>query len=139
MPPNGVPASSNIALQQAAIGIFRPSRVCASVSPMTGLRVFMQLLIVQLAVPLTAAPSAFLRFAVAATAPIDRVDIVRSGQVVIVLPGEGRTDWSERLKLPPFERGEYVYVRVLQVDGGVAWASPVYVGAPNRPKSTRPG
>ncbi len=90
-------------------------------------------------VPPTAAPSAFLRFAVAATAPIDRVDIVRSGQVVIALPGDGRTDWSERLELQPFERGEYAYVRVFQVDGGVAWASPVYVGEPVRPKSTRPG
>jgi hypothetical protein len=75
----------------------------------------------------TAAPTAFLRFAVAATAPIERVDIVRGGQVVIALPGEQRTDWTRSLELPPFVAGEYAYVRVVQIDGGVAWASPVYV------------
>ena len=78
-------------------------------------------------VPPSASGSAVLRFAVAATAPVERVDVVRSGQVVDSLAGQGRTDWSGRLELPALVAGEYVYVRVVQTDGGAAWASPVYV------------
>ncbi len=67
------------------------------------------------------------RFAVAGTAPIDRVDVIRSGKVVESLPGEGRRDWGRPLTLDGLEPGEYVYVRVIQEDGGVAWSSPAFV------------
>ncbi len=67
------------------------------------------------------------RFAVAGTAPIDRVDVIRSGTVVESLPGEGRRDWGGPLALDGLTTGEYVYVRVVQEDGGVAWSSPAFV------------
>ncbi len=67
------------------------------------------------------------RFAVAGTAPIERVDVIRSGAVVQSLPGEGRRDWGEPLVLEGLRPGEYVYVRVIQEDGGVAWSSPAFV------------
>jgi hypothetical protein len=67
-----------------------------------------------------------LRFAVAATAPLDRIDVIRSGVVVTTIPGEGKRELSETLDLTPFGAGEYVYVRVVQDDGGVAWSSPLF-------------
>ena len=67
------------------------------------------------------------RFAVAGTAPIERVDVIRSGTVVESLPGEGRRDWGAPLVLDGLTAGEYVYVRVVQEDGGVAWSSPAFV------------
>jgi hypothetical protein len=68
-----------------------------------------------------------LRFVVAGTGPLSRVDVIRSGEIVSVVPGEGRRELSETLSLPSLRPGEYVYVRVVQEDGGAAWSSPVYV------------
>ena len=67
------------------------------------------------------------RFAVAGTAPIERVDVIRSGSVVTSLPGAGRREWGEGLTLDGLVSGEYVYIRVVQEDGGVAWSSPVFI------------
>lgn len=74
-----------------------------------------------------------LRFAVAATARVERIDVVRSGNVVAVVPGERRRELSSTLPLEDLRDGEYVYVRVIQEDGGAAWASPIFVG----PDATR--
>jgi Protein of unknown function (DUF3604) len=75
---------------------------------------------------------ASLRFAVAGTAPIARVDVVRSGKVVTVVAGEKRREISTSIPLAGLRGGEYVYVRVIQEDGGAAWASPVYLGPVTR-------
>jgi hypothetical protein len=70
-----------------------------------------------------------LRFVIATPGAVERVDVIRSGAVVNVVPGSGRRELSETLPLPPLRAGEYVYVRVVQEDGGAAWSSPVYVGS----------
>lgn len=70
-----------------------------------------------------------LRFTVAGTSPIDRVDVVRSGSVVVSLGGNGERERSARLPLGALAAGEYVYVRVVQRDGGAGWSSPIYVGS----------
>ncbi len=67
------------------------------------------------------------RFAVAGTAPIERLDVVRSGTVVDSLPGEGRREWAGPLALDGLRPGEYANLRVVQEDGGVAWSSPAFV------------
>ena len=67
-----------------------------------------------------------LRFEVAGTAPIERVDVIRSGRVIESLRAEGRREWSETLPFTPLASGEYVYLRVVQVDGGAAWSSPFF-------------
>ncbi|MGH9336304.1 MAG: DUF3604 domain-containing protein, partial [Vicinamibacteria bacterium] len=77
-------------------------------------------------VPASGSESRELRFAVAATAPVDRVDVVRTGAVFLSIPGEGRRELSETVTLSELEEREYVYVRVVQEDGGAAWSSPVY-------------
>ncbi len=73
------------------------------------------------------APAHELRFVVAAPAPVERVDVIRRGEIVSVVPGSSRRELSETLTLPPLRPGEYVYLRVVQEDGGAAWSSPFYV------------
>ena len=62
---------------------------------------------------------------VVATAPIDRVDLIRDGPMV-TLPGEGRLEWSHQREIPRLAPGEFHYVRVIQEDGGAAWSSPIF-------------
>jgi Protein of unknown function (DUF3604) len=65
---------------------------------------------------------------VAGTAPLQRLDIVRVGHSVDSFDlGPSEVTALERL-LTPTRRGDVVYVRVLQVDGGMAWSSPFFVG-----------
>jgi len=66
------------------------------------------------------------------TAPVDRVELVRSGHIV-----EGLTagddvlfDVSWRWALEGLQPGEYVYVRVIQQDGHMAWTSPFFFDEP---------
>jgi hypothetical protein len=62
------------------------------------------------------------------TGPIERLEIVKNGEVVFAVPGEGR----ELLELlaedaSPAAAGDYLYARVVQEDGGMAWSSPVWL------------
>jgi hypothetical protein len=68
-----------------------------------------------------------LRLAAAAVRPVDRVEILRSGKILSAIEGGGRREISETVTLERMRAGEYVYVRVVQVDGGAAWTSPIYV------------
>jgi len=63
------------------------------------------------------------------TAPLERLDLVRSGAVVDGLPLEGRLDATLSSEVKDLAPGEYVYVRVVQADGGAAWSSPIFAGA----------
>jgi hypothetical protein len=74
----------------------------------------------------TSSPTQEIDVVAIATAPIERIDLVRSGAEVESLEGEGRRVWSEQIEIPRLERGEYLYLRVLQEDGGAAWSSPIY-------------
>ena len=64
---------------------------------------------------------------VIATGPIERVDVVRSGVVVGSAGGEDRTDLLLGYPVRALRAGEYLYVRVVQRDGGAAWSSPFFV------------
>jgi hypothetical protein len=70
-----------------------------------------------------------LKFAVASTAPVERIDIIRSGEVVETLPGEGARELSDQRPVPSLQTGDYIYIRVLQEDAGIAWSSPIFVGS----------
>ncbi|MEE9607603.1 MAG: CehA/McbA family metallohydrolase [Myxococcota bacterium] len=61
------------------------------------------------------------------TAPIERVDLVRSGEVVDALDGEGRLELALERPVSDLRPGEYLYVRAVQQDGAVAWSSPIFV------------
>ncbi|MEZ4292151.1 MAG: CehA/McbA family metallohydrolase [Myxococcota bacterium] len=72
-----------------------------------------------------------------ATAPIARLDLVRSGHVLRLDPGELGLDAPDALDLareiPVLGPGEFHYVRILQTDGGIAWSSPIFARAPQAP------
>ena len=50
---------------------------------------------------------------------------MRSGRIASV-PGEGQSQLSGVRPIPRLQPGEYVYLRVVQDDGGAAWSSPIY-------------
>ena len=64
---------------------------------------------------------------VVGTAPIERIDVIRSGALVDSAHGSDQREASHEVELTELRRGEYVYVRAVQEDGGVAWSSPIYV------------
>jgi hypothetical protein len=80
-------------------------------------------------IPPSGGPAHELRFVVAASSPVERVDVIRSGEIAGIVEGGGRRELSETLALSTLRPGEYVYVRVVQEDGGAAWSSPVYVAS----------
>jgi len=61
------------------------------------------------------------------TAPILGVEVIRSGEVTAALAGDGAPDFAVAAALDAFSPGEYLYVRVSQEDGGMAWSSPIFV------------
>ncbi len=62
-----------------------------------------------------------------ACAPIATIELVRSGKVVETLPGEEHWDVEAAFQPEDLVAGEYLYVRVVQEDGGAAWSSPFFV------------
>jgi hypothetical protein len=66
-----------------------------------------------------------LRVRYEATAPIERVDLVRSGRIASLEDGDSFSLEFER-KIPRLQPGEFHYVRIIQEDGGVAWSSPIF-------------
>jgi hypothetical protein len=64
---------------------------------------------------------------VVATAPLERLDMIRSGELVDSLPIEGLLEITLRREIEDLVSGEYIYVRAVQEDSGTAWSSPIYV------------
>jgi hypothetical protein len=62
-----------------------------------------------------------------ACAPIATIELVRSGKIVESLAGEGHWDVEASFQPEHLEVGEYLYLRVVQEDGGAAWSSPFFV------------
>jgi hypothetical protein len=72
-----------------------------------------------------------LAVAVLGTGPLERVEVLRNGEVVHVeRPANDGSEARFRWKDPAPVKGEkpsYYYVRVIQHDGQMAWASPIWV------------
>jgi hypothetical protein len=68
-----------------------------------------------------------LRLLVVSPAGIDRVEVIRSGKVVERVAGERRREIQLQGEIQDLRPGEYLYVRVVQDDGGMAWSSPFFV------------
>ena len=84
-------------------------------------------------------PSKTLAIKLFGTAPLERVEVIRSGQVVASL---NRARLGQLPSVPPdfvadlpladiglkdLQPGEYVYVRATQTGSGLAWSSPWFV------------
>jgi hypothetical protein len=65
---------------------------------------------------------------VTGTAPLERLELVRSGAVVDGLAFDGQLEAALASELADLSAGETVYVRVVQSDGGAAWSSPIFIG-----------
>jgi hypothetical protein len=69
---------------------------------------------------------------VIAEAPLARVELIRSGELVNgELFDEGELEIMLKFRIEDLEPGEYVYVRVVQENDGMAWSSPIYVVEPS--------
>jgi len=64
---------------------------------------------------------------VVAVEPLDRVELIRSGEIVESFDAEGRLELALERPVEALRPGEYLYVRVVQRDGGAAWSSPFFV------------
>lgn len=118
--------------RESLLQALRSRRVYATNGPRIWLRMWLDEFpmgsVLPVAAPETSSQVHQLKFSVATPTPIERIDVIRSGQVIDSLPGQGRREWSEQAEIPSLAAGEYLYVRVVQEDGGVAWASPIYAG-----------
>jgi hypothetical protein len=67
------------------------------------------------------------------TAALDRVEVIRNGEVVhTVKPGKGeaRFHWEDAAPVKR-DKPSYYYVRVVQQDGQMAWSSPIWATVGN--------
>lgn len=68
-----------------------------------------------------------LQVSVVGTSGLERLDVIRSGEVAERLLLDGERQIDARIPLERLRAGEYVYVRVLQNDRGLAWSSPIFI------------
>lgn len=64
---------------------------------------------------------------VAGTAEIERVEVIRRGAPIVTSPGNGLWELGLATELTGLTAGDFVYVRVVQRDGGLAWSSPFFI------------
>lgn len=64
---------------------------------------------------------------VVAERPLERVELIRSGEVVDGVLTEGRLEVTLQREVADLAPGEYVYVRAVQEDEGAAWSSPIFI------------
>ena len=75
------------------------------------------------------APEVVVTARVLGTAELDRLEVVCNGEVAFEQPGSGRVaEIAENLSLAEGQTS-YLYLRVTQSDGHVAWSSPVWVSS----------
>ncbi len=75
----------------------------------------------------TEPPADELRVRVVAPGPLERVDLIRDGQVTEQILCEGQRDVRFVRTIPELVAGDYLYVRAVQTDGGTAWSSPFFI------------
>ena len=63
---------------------------------------------------------------VAAPTPLEAVELVSGAGVIARNEAEGERSLGVELELPEVAAGSWLYVRVLQSDGGAAWSSPFF-------------
>ncbi len=75
---------------------------------------------------------------VVATDRVSHIELIRGPEVVEVVRGEWSFAAHHRFELTDLQPGEFVYARVRQADGGVAWSSPVFVGPVEAQRASQP-
>ena len=72
-------------------------------------------------------PADELRVRVVAPGPLERVDLIRGGQVSEQILCEGQREVGFVRTISDLAPGDYLYVRAVQIDGGTAWSSPFFI------------
>jgi hypothetical protein len=62
------------------------------------------------------------------TAPLRSIEVIRNGRLVLGIDAAEEWELHTSVKLERLEEGDYIYVRVIQIDQGAAWSSPFFVG-----------
>jgi hypothetical protein len=75
----------------------------------------------------TGAPARQIYARAVGTGPLARLDVVKNGEVRFSIEGAEETLELVAEDTDPIRPGEYLYLRVMQADGGLAWSSPVFV------------
>jgi hypothetical protein len=115
--------------REGVIGALRARQVYATNGPRIVLRVALgtHRMGSTIAVPESGSVTDELFVRVVATAPLEGVELIRSGGVVDAILTEGRLDVALQRIVEDLRPGEYLYVRAVQEDGGVAWSSPIFL------------
>jgi hypothetical protein len=115
--------------REAVLAALRARRVYATNGARILLRVALGAHPMGSALSLAGAPAAdeALYLHAVGSAPLARVELVRSGALVDGLDAQGRLELELQRPLEDLRAGEYVYVRVVQDDGGAAWSSPIFI------------
>jgi hypothetical protein len=74
-----------------------------------------------------AGPKVELTVQVVTPEPIARIDVIHGRERVQSVDGESRREMLVRWSAPQLRTGEFLYVRVVQQDGGAAWSSPWFI------------
>jgi len=75
----------------------------------------------------TAGDAQELAVRVVGTDRLSHIDVIRSGAGVETLACDGALEYTVVRSVTGLRPGEYVYVRVVQEDGALAWSSPVFI------------
>jgi hypothetical protein len=60
-------------------------------------------------------------------AGLKTVEIVARGERVTTIDAGGELEFAASAAFQELASGDWIYVRVVQVDGGMAWSSPIFV------------
>jgi hypothetical protein len=112
--------------REGVLEALRARRVYATSGPRIVLRVELAGRRMGSNVPPSAAGRGELRVSIAAPGPLDRVEIVRRGEVTADTSCAGQRQCLLQRQYPDLRAGDYLYVRVVQEDGGMAWSSPFF-------------
>ncbi|MDX1359191.1 MAG: hypothetical protein R3232_10200, partial [Clostridia bacterium] len=69
----------------------------------------------------------FILAGISGTAPLEKIEIVRNGEIIHSRHPDGLDFELNYIDETPAEPGTYYYIKAVQVDGEMAWSSPVWV------------
>lgn len=67
-----------------------------------------------------------LQIRVIGTSRLARVELIKNGTILTAIPGKERDSLVVERSLDKFSDGDYLYLRIIQADGGAAWSSPFF-------------
>jgi hypothetical protein len=127
--PNGglVAILADVLTREAVLEALRTRRVYATNGPRILLHATLDGASMGAALDADGGRSRSLEVLAVAPGALERIDLVRSGRVVRTFAATGEREMRLEEPIAGLEVGEYLYVRVVQVDGGAAWSSPFFV------------